>query len=228
MRLGALFSSGKDSSYALYLMQKQGYELKCLITIKSKNPDSFMFHTPNIEMTKLQAEAMELPLLEQTTEGKKEDEVRDLEKALEKAKEKYKIEGVVTGALFSDYQRARIEKVCDKINLKVFSPLWHKDQEIELREIINEGFEVVISSVAAEGLDRNWLGKELDNGMIDRLVKLNKKSGLNVAGEGGEYESLVLDAPMFKEKIEITDANIIEEDKNTARLIIKKAELVKK
>ncbi|MDP2908341.1 MAG: diphthine--ammonia ligase [Nanoarchaeota archaeon] len=228
MRLGALFSSGKDSSYALYLMQKQGYEIKCLITIKSKNPDSFMFHTPNIEMTKLQAEAMELPLLEQTTEGKKEAEVRDLEKALEKAKEKYKIGGVVTGALFSDYQRTRIEKVCDKINLKVFSPLWHKDQEKEVRDLVKEGFKVVLSSVAAEGLDRNWLGKELDNGMIDRLVKLNKKSGLNVAGEGGEYESLVLDAPMFKKKIEITDADIIEEDKNIARLIIKKAELAKK
>lgn len=228
MRLGALFSSGKDSSYALYLMQKQGYEIKCLITIKSKNPDSFMFHTPNIEMTKLQAEAMELPLLEQTTEGKKEDEIRDLEKALEKAKEKYKIGGVVTGALFSDYQRTRIEKVCDKINLKVFSPLWHKDQEKEVRDLVKEGFKVVLSSVAAEGLDRNWLGKELGNGMIDRLVKLNKKSGLNVAGEGGEYESLVLDAPMFKKKIEITDADIIEEDKNIARLIIKKAELAKK
>lgn len=225
MRLGALFSSGKDSSYALYLMQKQGYEIKCLITIKSKNPDSFMFHTPNIEMTKLQAEAMELPLLEQTTEGKKEAEVRDLEKALEKAKEKYKIGGVVTGALFSDYQRTRIEKVCDKINLKVFSPLWHKDQEKEVREIIDQGFKFIITKISAEGLDESWLGRIIDHKDVDKLVGLNKKIGFNIALEGGEAESLVIDCPMFKSKIIIKKAEKIMENKYTGIYNIIEAKL---
>ena len=228
VKLGVLFSSGKDSGYALWIMKKQSYDIRCLITIKSKNPDSFMFHTPNINMVDLQAEAAGLPLTEQITEGKEEDEIRDLEKAIKKAKEKYGIEGIVTGALFSDYQRTRIEKACDKVGLKVFSPLWHKDQEIEMRELVKEGFEVVISSVAAEGLDKSWLGKKIDDKMINNLVSLNKKIGLNIAGEGGEYESLVLDAPMFKKRIKIIDSEVVEESKNTARFVVRRATLMKK
>jgi len=228
LKLGVLFSSGKDSSYALWIMKKQNYDISCLITIKSKNPESFMFHTPNIDMTSLQSEAMDIPLIQETTEGKEEEEIKDLENVLKKAKEKYKIEGIVTGALFSDYQRTRIEKAADKLGLKVFSPLWHKDQETEMRELINEKFEVILSSIAADGLDKSWLGKRITEKTVDKLVKINKKIGLNIAFEGGEAESLVLDAPMFNKKIEIIDSEIIEENENVARLVIKKAKLTEK
>lgn len=227
MKLGALFSSGKDSSYALYLMQKQ-HEIRCLITIKSKNPDSYMFHTANIKLASLQAKAMNIPIVEKETKGEKEKELEDLKEALETAKKEYKIEGVVTGALFSEYQKSRVEKVCKNLKLKVFSPLWHKNPEEELRELVKEGFEVIITVVAAEGLDKNLLGKKIDNKMIGDLKILNKKYGINISAEGGEYESLVLDAPMFNKKIRITDSEIIEENKNAAKLIIKKAELAEK
>ncbi len=228
VKLGVLFSSGKDSSYAMWIMKKQNYDIKCLISIKSTNENSFMFHTPNIDITKLQAKAMEIPLIEQITKGKKEDELNDLEKALRKAKEKYKIEGVVTGAIFSDYQRTRIEKVCDKIGLKVFSPLWHKNQEVEMKELIKEKFEVIIASIAADGLDESWLGKKINREILKKLIELNKKIGINIAGEGGEYESLVLDAPMFKKRIKILESEKIIESKYVGRFLIKKAKLVKK
>ena len=112
--------------------------------------------------------------------------------------------------------------------MKVFTPLWHKKQEAELRELINEGFEVIISAIAADGLDEKWLGKKLTMKDVDELVKLSKKYGINAAGEGGEYESFVLDGPIFKKKIVIKEAEKIIENENTGKYLLKKVELVEK
>ena len=80
----------------------------------------------------------------------------------------------------------------------------------------------------ADGLSKEWLNHELDPRMIDNLAKLHQKNGLNVAFEGGEAESLVLDCPLFRKKIVLEETEIEEESKNTARLIIKKARLEEK
>lgn len=228
VKLGALFSSGKDSVYALYIMMKQNYEVSCLITLQSGNLDSYMFHTPTIDLVDLQAESMKIPLIKQVTKGEKEVELEDLKKALQTAKKKYNIEGIVTGALFSNYQRDRVENICDKLSLKIFNPLWHINQETEMREIVREGFSFVMTKIAADGLDKGWLNKTITNEDIDKLVSLNKKIGINIAGEGGEFESLVLDGPIFDKKIELTETEINEEDEITATLIVKKARLLSK
>ena len=225
LKLAALVSGGKDSIYAAYVMKKQNYGISCLVSIKSKNPDSYMFHTPNIDIVKLQSKAMDIPLIEQTTEGKKELELKDLEKALKKAKKEYNVEGVITGALFSNYQRERIEKVADKLSLKIFSPLWHLSQETEMREILNEGFRFIITKIAAEGLDKSWLCKEITEKDIDKLIELNKRIGINIAFEGGEAETLVIAGPIFKKELIIKDAEIIMENENTGLYKIKKVRL---
>ena len=228
LKLGVLFSSGKDSNYALQIMQEQNYSIECLITIKSENPHSYMFHTPNIDLARLQAEAMELPLIEQVTKGEKEIELEDMKKAILQAKEEYDIEGVITGALYSNYQRERIERICDGLGLKVFSPLWHIDQETEMRELLKQGYEFIFSSIAAYGLDKTWVGRKIAEKDVDRLVQLNEKIGLNIAGEGGEFESFVLDAPMYKKKIEIKGYDVVELDEYTAKVVITDAVLVGK
>jgi asparagine synthase (glutamine-hydrolysing) len=227
-RLGVLFSSGKDSCYAMHIMRQQFYPVACLITLISRNPDSYMFHTPNVHMAKMQADAMNTPLVSQETSGEKEKELDDMKEALIAAKKKYRIEGVVTGALYSNYQRERVEKVCDSLGLKIFSPLWHMEQEKEMRQLIDAGFEIVFSSVAAEGLDAGWLGCKITQKDVDRLVALNKKTGLNIAGEGGEFESLVLDGPLFKRRIDIVESETVVESENCARFVVKKAKLSKK
>lgn len=227
INIGALISSGKDSIYALYLMLKKKYNVKCMITLKSENPDSYMFHTPTIDLVKLQADAINLPLFTGTTKGEKEKELKDLKSAIKKAKEKYKLDGIVTGALFSNYQRERIEKICDELGLRAFSPLWHMDQEQEMRSILKDGFKFVITKVAAEGFSKKWF-KIIENKDVDELVKLNKKLGINIAGEGGEFETLMVNGPIFKEKIEIVDYAVDEESEINATLKIKKAKLVKK
>jgi len=225
LRLGALVSGGKDSLFAAYIMKLQNYDISCLISMRSKNPSSYMFHTPNIHLVELQAKAIEIPLVLQETHGEKEAELKDLEKALKTAKQKYHIEGVISGALYSNYQRERIEKVADKLALKIFSPLWHLDQEMEMWDMLHRGFEIILSSVAADGLDKSWLGRTITEKDIHALVILHKKYGVNIAGEGGEFESLVLDCPLFKKKIKILQSEIIEENVHTAQIRIKKAVL---
>lgn len=225
LKLGCLVSGGKDSIYALYLMKKRGFDVKCLITMKSENEDSYMFHTPNVDLVKYQAESIGIPLFTGVTKGEKEIELLDLEKVLEQAKEKYGIEGITTGALYSDYQRERIEKICEKLNLKVFSPLWHIDQEKLLKDLIKDGFEVILVKIAAEGLNKSYLGKKIDEGMIKDLIKLNGRIGLNICGEGGEYESFVLNGPIFKKRIYIIKAKKNIWSENTGEYIIESIEL---
>ncbi len=228
LKLGVLFSSGKDSMYALHLMHRQNYTISCLITIKSTNKDSYMFHTPNIDLAPLQAEALGIPILMHSTQGTKEGELTDLKDALLKAQQTHHIDGVVTGALYSTYQRDRIEKICDELGLKIFSPLWHKDQEQELRELIDTGFEIIISSIAADGFGEKWLGKQLTLKEINELLLLHKHFDINIAGEGGEYESFVLDAPLFKKRIVITEATALMHDTHSGIYSITKAHLAEK
>ncbi len=223
LRLGALYSSGKDSTYAMYLMQMQNYSVKCLITLKSENPASYMFHTPAIDLVPLQAELLEIPLLFEETAGEEGYELQDLERALSRAKDEYKIEGVVTGALYSNYQRERVEKVADRVGLKVFSPLWHIDQEREMREVLKAGFKIIFSAVASEGLDSSWIGREITDVDVDLLVKLNEKLGINIAGEGGEFESLVIGGPNFRGELVIEEFEVLEEEAGVARMVVSKA-----
>ncbi len=224
-KLGVLFSSGKDSTSAAYIMKKQNYDIACLITLKPKNQHSYMFQKAGTELVQLQSEAMGIPLLVQETNGEKEEELIDLEIALKRAKGQYALTGIVSGALFSTYQRDRIEKICDKLGLKIFAPLWHKQQETHLQEVIKAGFVVIITAIAADGMDETWLGREINS---ESLIKLKSLIHSNMAGEGGEYESLVLDGPLFNRRIEITASDKMMDSRNSGRLIIKQARLVEK
>jgi diphthine-ammonia ligase len=226
MRLGVLFSGGKDSTLALHKAAEKE-EVVCLITLVSENKESFMFHTPNIDITVLQAEAMGLPLIKKATKGKPEKELKDLEEAIAQVVNCFKIEGVVTGAVESAYQAKRIQSICNQLNISCFSPLWKKNQKALLEELVAKGFKAIISGIFAYPLDKSWLGKEVDNELIERLSLLGEEFGLSVAGEGGEIETTVLDAPLFKKKIEILGSTI-EAKGNSGVFIIKKARLAPK
>jgi ABC transporter with metal-binding/Fe-S-binding domain ATP-binding protein len=207
MRLGVLFSGGKDSTLALH-MAAEKESVACLITVVSKNKESFMFHTPNISVTALQAEALELPLVSVATEGKKEEELADLEAAIAEAKNKHQIEGVVTGAVESVYQASRVQRICSKLDLWLFNPLWKTDLKVLLETLVAKKFRVIISGVFAYPLDEKWLGKQIDPQVIARLVELQGKYGISPSGEGGEIETTVLDAPIFNKRIEVTDFSV--------------------
>jgi ABC transporter with metal-binding/Fe-S-binding domain ATP-binding protein len=226
MRLGVLFSGGKDSTLALHLAAEKD-EVVCLITLVSKNKESYMFHTPNIDVTGLQAEALGLPLVSMITDGKKEEELADLEKAIIEAKSKFGIECIVTGAVESVYQSTRIQRICDKLELQCYNPLWKLNQKGLLEMLIQKKFKVIISGIFAYPLDETWLGKQIDKEVIVRLVELQAKYGISPSGEGGEIETTVLDAPLFKQKLEVIDS-AVDAKGNSGVYIIKQVHLVSK
>lgn len=222
MKLGVLFSGGKDSTYALYLAKKQGYEISCLISIVSENRNSYMFHTPSILSTEIQAEEMNIPLILYKTKGKKELELKDLKSAIKKAIEEYEIEGIVTGAVESVYQASRIQKICNELDIECFNPLWQKDQFELIEDLIKNKFKVIITGVFAFPLNKSWLGRKIDKKFINDMKIFNKKYKISPAGEGGEFESFVLDCPLFKESVKIKHFEDIKEGENSWRREIKK------
>jgi len=211
MKIGILFSGGKDSTYAAWLAKKEGYELSCLISIESENKESFMFHTPSISRVKKQAEVMNLPLIVMKTKGQKEKELKDLEKAIKKAKKNFGINGVVTGAVESVYQATRIQKICNKLKIECFNPLWQKDQFELLEDLIKDKFEVILCGVFAYPLDRNWLGRKIDKKFVEEMKDLWKKYKINPAGEGGEFESFVLNCSLFRKGLKIRGFDVFGE-----------------
>lgn len=226
MRLGVLFSGGKDSTLALHMAAEKDV-VACLITVVSRNKESYMFHTPNVDVTSLQAEALGLPLVRVETEGQKEEELADLELAIKQAKREHGVEGVVTGAVESVYQASRVQRICNRLDLWCFNPLWKHDQKTLLETLLQKQFNVIISGVFAYPLDEKWLGEQFTHQMIERLVELQGKYGISPSGEGGEIETTVLDAPMFKQKIEVTDS-AVEWRGSSGVYVIKQARLVHK
>jgi len=189
MRLGALFSGGKDSCLAMHMAKEAGDEVACLVTMLSENPESYMFHTPNI------------PHVARSTTGETEAELGDLRAAIEEAAGAHRIDGVVTGAVASVYQQGRVQRICDGLGLRCLNPLWQRDQLSILHDLLRLRFEVIVSGVFAPPLDGTWLGRTLDGAMVEELARLQQRWGINPAGEGGELETTVLWAPMFRRRM---------------------------
>ena len=223
MRLAALVTGGKDSIFALYRAQKMGHSIEVLAPMIPKRDDSYMFHFPNIHITDHISRALEIPLVTASTSGVKEKELEDLEKLLSSLD----VDGVVTGAILSSYQKERIEKICNKLGIKSIAPLWRQNSLDIMKELIDLKFKVIIVGVYAYGFDQTWLGREINTETLKKLVELNEKYQISLVGEGGEYESLVLDAPIFKKRIEIIQAETNYEN-NSGVFTIKTAKLVEK
>lgn len=202
MDVAILFSGGKDSTMAVYAALEAKEDVKYLLSMKSKNDESYMFHVPNIHITDLLSEALDIPIMSVETDGIKEEELEDLKGAFADLKN-LGIEAIYTGALYSVYQKSRIERLGDEVGLKIISPYWHVDELEYMRKIVSLGFKIMICGVAAWGLDESWLGRIIDDETIDELIKLNEKYQVDIAFEGGEAETLAIDGPIFKKRLEI-------------------------
>lgn len=220
VRVAILATTGKDSAFALYKVLTNGHEVKYLATMLPQREDSWMFHYPNIHLIDLFAEAVGIPLIKAQTSGVKEAELQDLKQLLAQLD----VDAVVSGAVSSQYQKQRIDMVCQELRLKHIAPLWHKDPLELLKEIVRSGIEAFIVGVYAYGFDQTWLGRKIDQKAIQDLVELKERFRVSVVGEGGEYETLVLDAPFFKKRIELVETDRIWEGQSGC-LLVKKAVL---
>ena len=206
MRLAALFSGGKDSTYSIYLMERLGNHVEYLLTVFPESDESLYFHYPNIELTRLQAEAMEKHQLVERCGIGKVEEASALMRLIERVSGK--VDGVIAGSIASRFQLKAFKDACERCGLNLFAPLWGMNPLTILRKMIDEGFDVIITGVAAAGLGEKLLGARLTLSLVEELKKISDKFGINPAGEGGEFETLVLDAPIFKQRIEVLEVEV--------------------
>ena len=204
MRLASLYSGGKDSTFALYLAEQMGHDVPYLVNIMPEDEASWIFHTPNLSVVPLMAESMGKKLVTAPSTGSEEGDMDGLRRALEGLD----VEGVVTGALWSDYQWDRMNMVCGDLGLKVITPMWRKDQDMMMDQMLDAGIRAVIVGCFAEGLDESWLGREIDRAAVAELKELRKKYGISIMGEGGEYESMTLWSPMHSKELRIDSSEV--------------------
>ncbi len=207
MKLASLFSGGKDSTYAIYLAQKQGHQISCILSIFTKSEESHLLHHPNMQWTKLQSQAMKIPQLTIKTESDKtEDELVALEELLQRAKEQFQIEGLVHGGIKSKFQKEKFENLCSKLDLVLVSPLWNTDPEKYMNDLLDSNFDYIMTTVSSDGLDDTWLGKQISKTDLVILTELSEKFGFNLNFEGGEAETFVINCPLFSNSIKIKNS----------------------
>jgi ABC transporter with metal-binding/Fe-S-binding domain ATP-binding protein len=207
MKIAALVSGGKDSVFAVQKMIEAGHEVVCLVCLIPKNNESYMYHCVNTSLVQAISQACSIPLFYQPTSGIKEEELLEMELILSRLVLEQGITGVCAGAVESEYQKSRIEKVCSALNLKPHFPLWKADPAQLLLEMIQSKMDIRFAAVAADGLDESWLGRRLDMAALEDLKKLNQTKYVHIAGEGGEFETAVLDASFFTKKIVLVREN---------------------
>jgi uncharacterized protein (TIGR00290 family) len=212
MKAISLLSGGKDSYMSLVLAQSVGMEMITTITVRA-DIDSMMFHFPNSVLGSAVSEMLEIDNVI-VSEHEFEDEIK-----------KYSGCVLVAGAVESEYQKTRLENLAVKNGLKTYFPLWRKKQISIMRDFIDSGSQGIFVSVAAEGLDEHFLGRRIDNEALMTLIDLNRKYGISVAGEGGEYETLVTYNPFNGSCIKVLETQVIDRgiQKN---LVIKRYRLV--
>ncbi len=194
MTVTALVSGGKDSIYAAYLAETQGWPVDELVTLRPADPASMLFHTPNLALVPLQAAAWGKRHRAVPVDGTGEaDELRALDRAIGGASGP-----VVAGAIESSYQWSRLLRIADRHGRRLYAPLWRKAPERVVREEIAAGLDIRFVHLAAEPLPAAWLGERLTVDRLEELARIGRdRRPVNVAGEGGEYETLVVDAPFF-------------------------------
>ncbi|WP_227131558.1 diphthine--ammonia ligase [Halorubellus salinus] len=211
----SLFSGGKDSSWALYQALERDLDVARLVTVHPEN-DSYMYHVPATHLTGLAAESIGIELVDvhpadfeaetATDSGAQGDaELEPLEAALEALDASLPggIAGVTAGAVESEYQTSRIEAMCERLDCELFAPLWQEDPRELADAMLDAGFEIRILQVAADGLDESWLGRTLDHDALDDLEALHDEYGVHILGEGGEFETFVVDGPHMNNRIDL-------------------------
>jgi diphthine-ammonia ligase len=207
LRLAALYSGGKDSTFSIFKIRELGHEVVCLIAMNPSAEDSLLFHYPNIGLTHYLAEAMQIPLtIFAVNKESKEGEFQALEQAIIRVKSDYDIQGLVHGAISSRFQNELFRRICSDNQLVMLTPLWNAVPLQYMYGLLSEKFDIKIVSVSAMGLGKDWLGKSLDTNSLSLLESLSKKHGFDLAFEGGDAETLVVNCPLFTKKLDIKKA----------------------
>lgn len=196
------WSGGKDSYFACYRAMCRGYDISCLVNFISKKYKRVSFHGTESKLIQLQAEALGLPLLQKETTGNGyEQEFKEAVRSLIPKG----IKGMIFGDIYLQEHKDWVERVCGELGIEAVEPLWGEEPERILLDFINRGFEAIIVSAKADLFGEEWIGRKIDRDFFKYL----KENNIDICGENGEYHTLVVDGPMFKKKIRITEKKSI-------------------
>ena len=180
MKVACLFSGGKDSTLASFVMKSGGFEV-VLVTFVPENRESYMLHSKALGVVELQAKAMGMQIEVKHVSGEKEKEVEEMLSFIDEIK----VDAICSGALSSEYQKQRVDYIAERLSIPSFAPLWHRFPYQDY-----ENMDIIFSSVSAMGLEKKHIGKNA----VPYLRKFN-------AFEGGDAETLVVDAPFFEKRV---------------------------
>jgi diphthine-ammonia ligase len=227
MKVAVMFSGGKDSVYATQYCKEQGWDIHALIAVKPKNTEAYLYHYATVEWTKLQAEALGIPLILVKTDKigptEEAEELRDVFKDLD-------IEAVVLGGVgLQETQIKEIARVAAEFDIQTIVSHGNYTSEQLLEEEVVNGLDIMITDVAAEGLGPEWLGKKLDKDSLEELKKASHIFGFDPLGEGGHFNTFVVDSPLFSKRVEfVTSKKIWDRETDSGYLDVKEAVLVDK
>lgn len=232
MNVVALLSGGKDSLFNMFLATREGHNIVAIANLKPTDEklmsgdelDSYMYQTVGHQAVELIAEALERPLFRaeitgttqnkdldyKVNENNQSDEVEQLYILLKNMRDTHNIQfdAVSVGAIASSYQKSRVESICRRLNLTMLAYLWNKEQDQLLQDMIDEHFEAILIKVACMGLTRQHVGQSIRE-MQPHLRKLHEEYKTNICGEGGEYETLVLDCPLYKKRLQLDSYEVV-------------------
>jgi diphthine-ammonia ligase len=216
MKIAVSWSGGMESALSCHKAIKQGYDVAYLVVFVTETWPAFCHP---IHIMELQAKAMRIPLLKLEVKEPYEQGYREaISKLMEKG-----IQGIVTGDIYVvDEMHGRwMDKVTEGLDISVIMPLWNQDTTKVLTEEISSGFRSVFTCLGQQWFTEDWLGRELNKNSVKDLKALAKETGIDPCGENGEYHTMTIDGPIYKETIEIPKFS---KQKHNNRLFIKISE----
>ena len=201
MDVAILYSGGKDSTFAIEYAMKKNWNIKYLISVKPNRSDCYLFHFATVELTKCMAESLGIKHIYTTcTEA---DPIKEAQ-IIKDIVEKNPVDSVILGGIgLQETQINSIREALFPLGVDVFASHAGYDHFELMKEMINKGYEIIISEIAADGLGANWLGKRLTMKNINEFAELSAKYGFHIGGEGGSYNTFVCDGPIFPKKLEV-------------------------
>jgi len=198
------WSGGKDSCLACYRAMKQGYDVKYLLNFISRESKRGCFHGIESGLMKLQAESIGIPLVQKETTADMQKYEEEFKSAVTELKKK-KINNMIFGDIFLLDHVNWVERVCKDLDIAPIEPLWNNKPENIIEEFVDSGFKAIIVSAQAEKLGEEFIGRYIDKALIAEL----KERRVCPCGENGEFHTLVVDGPIFKNRIEILESQPI-------------------
>lgn len=200
MKVAVSWSGGLESSLACHKVIQEGHEVICLVAFVLDQYWPAMGHPPHI--MRLQSESIGIPLIMLKVE---EPYKEGYNKAIAHLIKEQRVKGIVTGDIYvvDDVHGNWMESVCEGLDIKVIMPLWERNTYEVLEDEISSGFRAVFTCVKKPWFNEEWIGRELNKDTIKDLLTFTEKHGIDPCGENGEYHTMVIDGPIFKNPIKI-------------------------